>query len=86
MKASAEIETFTPNLLLNYGLLCGWALAKSHAKSGMSPEIAGYIGKSDVFSEAIASFAMKYADQAEKDYQALRAAADNKLIEVSPLN
>jgi len=86
MKASAEIDTFTPGLFSSYGLLCGWALAKSHAKSGMSPEIAGYIGKSDVFAEAIASFAIKYADQAEKDFQALRVAAENKVIEVQLTN
>jgi uncharacterized protein (DUF2252 family) len=82
MKASANIDNFTPGVYANYSLLCGWALAKSHAKSGMSPEIAGYIGKSDVFAEAIAEFALSYADQTEKDYKLMRIAADNHIIDV----
>ncbi|WCT09993.1 DUF2252 domain-containing protein [Mucilaginibacter jinjuensis] len=82
MKASANIDNFTPGIYSNYALLCGWALAKSHAKSGMSPEIAGYVGKSDVFAEAIAGFAVGYADQTEKDYEALLIAAQNGRISV----
>src|ERR1700748_2501789 len=84
MKAGANIDNFTPVVFANYSLLCGWALAKSHAKSGMSPEIAGYIGKSDVFAEAIADFAISYANQTEKDYQAFCAAANTGLITVQP--
>jgi uncharacterized protein (DUF2252 family) len=82
MKASANIENFTPAIFANYALLCGWALAKSHAKSGRSPEITGYIGSNDVFAEAITDFAAGYADQTEEDYLKLRSAADNKLIPV----
>lgn len=82
MKASANIDNFTPGIYTNYALLCGWALAKSHAKSGMSPEIAGYLGKSDVFAEAIADFAIGYADQTEIDYEALLAAAQSGRIAV----
>jgi uncharacterized protein (DUF2252 family) len=82
MKASAEIENFTPGILANYALLCGWSLAKSHAKSGMSPEITGYIGSNDLFAEAVTDFAAAYADQTESDYLKLREAANNKLIPV----
>ncbi|NCD72359.1 DUF2252 domain-containing protein [Mucilaginibacter agri] len=82
MKSGANIDTFTTNTLSNYTLLCGWALAKSHAKSGMSPEIAGYIGKSDVFADAIAGFALSYADQNERDYKAFNHAAKTNKIPV----
>lgn len=47
MKGSAELETFDPEILDAYAMLCGWTLAKSHAKSGSSPEISGYIGKNE---------------------------------------
>ena len=50
MKASANIENFTPGILNDYSILCGWALAKSHAKAGRAAEITGYIGKTDVFA------------------------------------
>ncbi len=82
MKASADIENFTPVVYPSYSSLCGWALAKSHAKSGMSPEIAGYIGKSDVFAQAITDFAVGYADQAEKDYLEFRKAIEDKELVV----
>lgn len=82
MKASANIDNFTSGIYSNYALLCGWALAKSHAKSGMSPEIAGYLGKSDVFAEAVADFAISYADQTEIDYEAMLTAARNSRIAV----
>lgn len=82
MKSSADIDSFTLNTLNNYTLLCGWALAKSHAKSGMSPEIAGYVGKSDVFANAVADFAVSYADQNDRDYKAFYHAAKNNKIAV----
>jgi hypothetical protein len=80
MKASANADNFTPKLLLEYATLCGWALAKSHAKAGRSPEITGYIGKGDVFAEAVTEFAGKYADRTEKDYALLREAEKSKRI------
>ena len=80
MKASANIELFTPAILKDYSSLCGWTLAKSHAKAGRSPEIAGYIGKSDAFATAVTEFAEKYADQTEKDYKLLVAAEKDKRI------
>jgi hypothetical protein len=82
MKANANIENFTPGVFKNYAVLCGWSLSKSHAKSGMSPEITGYIGTDNTFANAIADFAVLYADQAEKDYQNLHKAAQNNIIQV----
>jgi uncharacterized protein (DUF2252 family) len=82
MKATANIDNFAPSVYANYALLCGWALAKSHAKSGMSPEITGYIGSNDVFATAITDFAAIYSDQTEKDYLKFREAADQQLIAV----
>ena len=59
---------------------CGHALALSHARSGDSAMISGYMGKSDVFDKAIADFAVAYADQNEKDFEVFkRAIKDGKL-------
>ena len=80
MKASANIENFTPKILNEYALLCGWALAKSHAKAGMAPEITGYIGQSDVFANAVADFAVLYANQTERDFNLLKAAEQENRI------
>jgi hypothetical protein len=80
MKASANIETFTPGILFDYAELCGWALAKSHAKAGRSPEITGYIGQNEVFSKAITEFAVHYADLTEKDHALLQVAEKEKRI------
>jgi len=69
-----------------YSSLCGWALALAHAKSGDAAMIAGYAGKSDVLDEAMARFAFAYADQTEKDYQALSAAAKSGRIKVASVS
>ena len=58
-----------------YGELCGWTLARAHARSGDRIAIASYLGTSDVFDRAIAEFASVYADQNERDYEALAVAA-----------
>ena len=73
-KGSLSAESMTPRLLEDYGRLCGWALARAHARAGDSIRIAGYLGKSDVFDKALASFAESYADQNERDYVALEQA------------
>jgi uncharacterized protein (DUF2252 family) len=78
MKASANIEKFTPTILKDYSSLCAWALAKSHAKAGRAPEISGYIGKTDDFAVAVTEFAVQYADQTEKDYELMKAAEKDK--------
>jgi uncharacterized protein (DUF2252 family) len=73
-KFSADIETMTPNGMRAYGELCGWTLARAHARSGDRIAIAAYLGQSAVFDQATAEFAAAYADQNERDYQALTAA------------
>jgi uncharacterized protein (DUF2252 family) len=70
-KFSVEIETLLPAGLGIYGALCGWTLARAHARSGDRIAIAAYLGGSDVFDRAIAEFAVAYADQNERDHQAL---------------
>jgi uncharacterized protein (DUF2252 family) len=70
-KFSVEIETMVPSGLRMYGNLCGWTLARAHARSGDRIAIATYLGSSDVFDRAITQFAAAYADQNERDHQAL---------------
>jgi uncharacterized protein (DUF2252 family) len=70
-KFSVAIETMVPRGLRLYGELCGWTLARAHARSGDRIAIAAYLGGSDVFDKAIAQFAVTYADQNERDHQAL---------------
>ena len=73
-KGSVEIESLLPKGLAIYARLCGWTLARAHARSGDRIAIAAYMGKSDEFEEAIAGFSIAYADQNERDYQAMQAA------------
>jgi hypothetical protein len=81
-KRSAEIETITPEQLVNYGRTCGWALALGHARSGDPIAIAAYLGRGASFDLAIAAFASSYAEQNESDFQRLGAAAKSGEIEV----
>jgi uncharacterized protein (DUF2252 family) len=74
MKGSAKVETMTPDELVLYAGLCGWALARAHARSGDRVQIAAYLGRSDRFDRAVADFAVAYADQNERDHAALCAA------------
>jgi uncharacterized protein (DUF2252 family) len=66
-----------------YCKLCGWALALAHAKSGDPAVLAGYLGKSDGMDEAVARFAFAYAEQTDRDYDALAKAAKEKRIPVA---
>jgi uncharacterized protein (DUF2252 family) len=70
-KFSLVIETMVPAGLRAYAALCGWTLARAHARSGDRIAIASYLGGSDVFDRAITQFAAAYADQNERDHQAL---------------
>jgi len=74
MKVAAEIETFTPRALRQYATMCGWALARAHAKAGDAAGIAGYLGRGGQFEDALWSYADAYADQVERDYGAFRKA------------
>ena len=73
-KGSAVVEAMNPRAMTVYGQICGRALAKAHARSGDAIAIASYLGASDSFDRALASFAETYADQNERDYDALKAA------------
>src|SRR5450755_190288 len=70
-KYSIAIEDLIPHGMRIYGQACGWTLARAHACSGDRIAIAAYLGGSDVFDQAITQFAAAYADQNERDYQAL---------------
>ena len=70
-KFSMEIGLLRPEGLQMYGSLCGWTLARAHARYGDRIAIAAYLGNSDVFDRAITKFAAAYADQNERDYQSL---------------
>ncbi len=70
VKLSAIVEDWDGALLREYGKLCAWALAKAHARSGDPAMIAGYMGASGVFDDAICEFAVEYADQNQRDYRA----------------
>ena len=73
-KGSAEIEQMVPKGMATYGTLCGWTLARAHARSGDRIAIASYLGNGDGFDRAILAFAKDYAEQNERDYQQLAAA------------
>jgi uncharacterized protein (DUF2252 family) len=85
MKGGAEFEpgVTRPSHLVEYAGLCGWALALAHAKSGDAAAIAGYIGKSDELPDALVRFAEAYADQTERDYAAMQAAARADKLQVA---
>jgi uncharacterized protein (DUF2252 family) len=71
MKGSAKVESMSSEELVLYARLCGWALARAHARSGDRVQIAAYLGKSERFDVAIADFAESYADQNERDHAVL---------------
>jgi hypothetical protein len=75
-KGSALVEAMEPQAMAKYAELCGWTLARSHARSGDAVAIAAYLGSGDAFDRALAVFAESYADQNERDYAALRDACD----------
>jgi uncharacterized protein (DUF2252 family) len=76
-KGSADPEVMVPSGMKFYAKLCGWSLAKAHARSGDAIAISAYLGTSNVFDQAIADFAEAYADQNERDYAALKQAVES---------
>jgi uncharacterized protein (DUF2252 family) len=70
-KRSVEVERLTPHGLELYARMCGWTLARAHARSGDRIAIAAYLGGGDAFDQAIAEFSESYADQSERDHAAL---------------
>ena len=73
-KGSAQVEIMNATAMHLYAELCGQALAKAHARSGDAIAITSYLGRGETFDRAMASFAELYADQNERDYDALQAA------------
>jgi len=69
MKGSVDVEAMIPFGLTYYARICGWTLARAHARSGDPIAIAAYLGGSDAFDESVTDFAERYADQNEQDYQ-----------------
>ena len=74
-RAAVDIERLDATLLEAYGRMCAWTLARAHARSGTSAQIAGYLGGSTRFEEAMSEFALAYRDRNARDYQALHDAA-----------
>jgi uncharacterized protein (DUF2252 family) len=79
-KSSFLIEAVRPPGAVAYGKVCGWTLARAHARSGDRIAISSYLGSGEVFDQAIAAFAETYADQNQRDYEALKTAVDSGRI------
>jgi uncharacterized protein (DUF2252 family) len=81
MKASADVDSASPAAMQRFAQICGWTLARAHARSGVAASIASYLGSGTVFDRAIGDFAIAYAGQNERDYQAFMAAIDSGRID-----
>ncbi len=81
MKGSALVESMGPPALTFYARMCGWTLARAHARSGDPVAIAGYLGDSDAFDRAITNFSRRYADQNERDYEEFVQAVQSGRLE-----
>jgi uncharacterized protein (DUF2252 family) len=82
MKIKMPVEVYTPSVMCQYAEACAWTLARAHARSGEPAKISGYIGKNDTFDRAIADFSVAYADQSERDHEALMQAVRAGKLEV----
>jgi uncharacterized protein (DUF2252 family) len=81
MKGSADLSKIPAAYLERYAGLCGAVLARAHARSGDAAQIAGYLGRSDRFDQALTRFAFRYADQNDTDWQAFKEAIQDGRIE-----
>ena len=79
-KARRRSSRWSPKRWPTYGTLCGWTLARAHARSGDRIAIASYLGNGDAFDRAILAFSKAYAQQNERDYQQLAAAVKSGRI------
>jgi uncharacterized protein (DUF2252 family) len=84
MKGSADVTGMDEDGFRTYVSLCSWCLARAHARTGDEAGIREYIGKNDAFAKAIAAFAAAYADQTERDHQALEDAVKSGRIAAEP--
>ena len=82
MKLAPMVELFSPVMMVQYAEICGWALARAHARSGEPAAISGYLGKNEHFDNAIAAFSIAYADQTERDHEVLKKAVQDGRVEV----
>ncbi len=80
-KRSVDVDSLSPEGLATYGRVCGWTLARAHARSGDRIAVAAYLGKGESFDQAIADFSVRYADQNELDYGELAGAAKSGRVE-----
>jgi uncharacterized protein (DUF2252 family) len=81
MKGSMDVPAMDAGQLRYYGELCGWALARGHARTGRATVISGYLGEAKEFDNAVADFAVAYAEQNEKDFQCLVDAVANGRVQ-----
>ena len=81
MKGSVDVDAASLPAMRRYAGLCGWTLARAHARSGDSAAIAGYLGSGEAFDQALTEFSVAYADQNERDYAAFVDAIDTGRIE-----
>ena len=84
MKGSMSVSLMDSHQLNYYGRLCGWALARAHARTGRATVISGYLGGGEEFDHAIADFAIAYADQNERDYRRLLKAISDARVLATP--
>jgi len=80
-KYSADIEDMNAAAMTGYGRMCGWTLARAHARTGDRIAIAAYLGGTDKFDKAVAEFGETYADQNERDHAALADAVASGRVE-----
>jgi len=81
MKGSAVIESMAPTTLRYYAQICGWTLARAHARSGDPVAMSAYLGRDDAFDRSVTDFSERYADQNEKDYQKFTEAVRSGRLE-----
>jgi uncharacterized protein (DUF2252 family) len=79
-KGSADVDTMRPRGMAFYASICGWTLARAHARSGDRIAIAAYLGRSDRFDRAVAEFGEHYADVNDEDFARVRAAVDDGVV------
>jgi uncharacterized protein (DUF2252 family) len=80
-KGSAKVDVMNPKEMTVYGQVCGWTLARAHARTGDRIAIGAYLGGGDSFDRALADYAAAYADQNQLDYDALKAAVKDGRLE-----
>ena len=83
-KGSVNVTRMTPEEVAGYAYMCGWTLARGHARSGDPVALAAYVGRSDVFDRAVTAFAAVYAHQNDADFAAFTAAIRSGRLDATP--